>query len=137
VDVAATVARMREFYRQRETQLTLAPPDLNQLTQQVADLTRARWSDMPQQRGVMIKMQTELALDLPAIMGVESEIRETLINLVFNAVDAMPEGGALTLRSKVVEVEAGSAEAPALRHVQAEVVDTGIGMDEETRLTVQ
>jgi CheY-like chemotaxis protein len=127
------VARMREFYRQREPQLTLARVDLNQLVQQVADLTRARWSDMPQQRGISIKMQTELAAALPAIMGVESEIREALINLVFNAVDAMPDGGVLTLRTKVVEVAPVSAESPALRHVQVEVADTGIGMDEDTR----
>src|SRR6266702_1423702 len=42
-DVAHTVARMREFYRQREPQLTLMPVHLNLLVQQVVDLTRARW----------------------------------------------------------------------------------------------
>ena len=46
---------MREFYRQREPQLALAPVDLNKLVQQVIDLTRARWSDMPQQRGIVIE----------------------------------------------------------------------------------
>src|SRR4029077_14448337 len=50
-DVAQTVARMREFYRPREEQLTLQPVDLNLLVQQVVDLTRARWSDMAQRRG--------------------------------------------------------------------------------------
>ena len=59
-DVAETVARMREFYRQREPQLALAPVDLNLLVQQVLDLTRARWSDLPQQRGIVIEIQTEL-----------------------------------------------------------------------------
>src|SRR5436190_7675002 len=44
-DVAETVARLREFYRQREPQMTLVPLDLNALVVQVADLTRARWSD--------------------------------------------------------------------------------------------
>ena len=57
------------------------------------DLTRARWSDMPQQKGVVIEMRTEFEPDPPAIMGVESEIRDALINLIFNAVDAMPSGG--------------------------------------------
>jgi hypothetical protein len=88
-DVAKTVARMKDFYRQREPQLKLSPVHLNALVQQVVDLTRARWSDMPQQQGVVIEMRTEFAPDLPAIMGVESEIREALINLIFNAVDAM------------------------------------------------
>ena len=59
-DVAATVARMREFYRQREPQLTLVRVHLNELVQQVLDLTRARWSDMPQQRGVVVRLITEL-----------------------------------------------------------------------------
>jgi signal transduction histidine kinase/ActR/RegA family two-component response regulator len=125
-DVAHTVARMREFYRQREPQLTLLPVDLNHLTQQVLDLTRARWSDMPQKRGIVIQLQSELAPDLPPIAGVESEIREALINLVFNAVDAMPEGGTLTLRTKTGG-ELGQ------RHVEVEVADSGVGMDEETR----
>ena len=73
-DVAQTVSRMKEFYRQRETQLTLAPVKLNQLIQQVIDLSRARWSDMPQQRGIFIKMETDFAPELPAVQGVESEI---------------------------------------------------------------
>ncbi|MDC8756109.1 ATP-binding protein [Janthinobacterium fluminis] len=134
-DVAATVARMREFYRQREPQLTLAPVDASLLVQQVVDLTRARWSDMPQQRGIVIELRTELAAGLPAIMGVEGEIREALTNLVFNAVDAMPEGGTLTLRTVLgPEPEPapdGAVAAPRL--VIIEVGDSGVGMDDSTR----
>ena len=122
-DVSSTVARMREFYRQRETQLPHADVKLNQLVQQVVDLTRARWSDMPQQRGIVIELRTELAADSPAIMGEESEIRDALTNLVFNAVDAMPQGGTLTLRTGAVESG----------QVQVEVSDTGVGMSEDAR----
>ncbi|MDB6019023.1 MAG: hybrid sensor histidine kinase/response regulator [Pedosphaera sp.] len=132
-DVAATVARLREFYRQRESQLTLTPVAVNRLLQQVIDLTRARWRDMPLQQGMVIQMQTELAPDLPAIMGAESEIREALTNLVFNAVDAMPNGGTLTLRTKITEGAPDSLKTAAPHRVQVEVSDTGIGMDEETR----
>ncbi|MBW8864534.1 MAG: response regulator [Verrucomicrobia bacterium] len=124
-DVAQTVARMREFYRQRETQLAMKPVKLNPLIQQVIELSRARWSDMPQQRGVFIKMETSLAPELPAVLGVESEIREALVNLLFNAVDAMPEGGTLTLRTGI------SGDAPGFARV--EVIDTGVGMNEDTR----
>ncbi|WP_428424089.1 PAS domain S-box protein [Methylibium sp.] len=126
-DVAATVARMREFYRQREPQLLLTPVQLNPLVQQVVDLTQARWSDMPQRRGMVIRLGIELAPDLPAVLGVESEVREALINLVFNAVDAMPDGGVLTLRTH----EGGTGAAA--RHAVVEVTDTGVGMDEDTR----
>ncbi len=124
-DVSHTVARMREFYRQREQQLALTPVNLNQMIQQVIDLSRARWSDMPQQRGIFIKIETDLAAALPPVMGVESEIREALVNLIFNAVDAMPNGGTLALRTKI-------SGKPA-RLAQVEVTDTGIGMDEDVR----
>jgi PAS domain S-box-containing protein len=123
-DVAQTVARMREFYRHREPQLALAPIQMNQLVEQVIDLTRARWSDMPQQRGVVIEMQHELAPDLPTVMGVESEVREALTNLIFNAIDAMPDGGLMTLRTGI---------ATADTSIYVEVCDNGIGMDEDTR----
>ena len=105
-DVAQTVARMREFYRPREPQMVLERVQLNELVQQVVDLTRVRWNDMPQQRGVTIELKLELANPLPVIMGADSEIREALTNLVFNAVDAMPEGGTLTLRTRVDELRA-------------------------------
>ncbi|OLD70123.1 MAG: hypothetical protein AUI33_08500, partial [Ignavibacteria bacterium 13_1_40CM_2_61_4] len=132
-DVAHTVSRLREFYRQREPQLMLLPVDLTQVLQQAVDLTRARWSDMPQQRGLVIDVHMDLAPDLPAIMGVESELREALLNLVFNAVDAMPEGGNLTLRTRAVSAEPRGGKGEALTHVQVEICDTGMGMDEDTR----
>ncbi len=129
-DVAHTVARMREFYRQPQAQIALGPVHLNVLAGQVIDLTRARWSDMPQQRGIVVQLRVELDPDLPAIAGIESEIREALTNLVFNAVDAMPEGGVLTLRTKVPERPSGTTRS---QQVCVEVDDTGIGMDPETR----
>ncbi len=131
-DVAETVARMREFYRPREQQLVLGRVALNRLVEQVVDLTRARWSDLPQQRGVVIRLQRDLAPSLPEIMGAEVEIRDALTNLIFNAVDAMPEGGTLTLRTRIDPDLGGSGDSRP-RHVQVEVCDTGIGMSEETR----
>jgi PAS domain S-box-containing protein len=133
-DVGQTVARMREFYRQREPQMTLVPVNMNSLVKQVVDLTRARWSDMALHRGIAIEMRTEFAENLPAIMGAENEIREALTNLIFNAVDAMPSGGPLTLRTTVIGEHAPESQASAVvQFVQLEVIDSGIGMDEDTR----
>jgi len=129
-DVSQTVARMREFYRQREAQVTMAPVHVNDLVQHVIDLTRARWNDMPQQRGVVIEIKTELAAGSPTIMGVESEIRGALVNLVFNAVDALPEGGTVTLRTRV---DANVLAPDDSNLVDIEVSDTGAGMDDDTR----
>jgi signal transduction histidine kinase/CheY-like chemotaxis protein len=131
-DVARTVARMREFYRQRETQVGLLPVDMNRLVQQVLELTKARWSDMAQRRGVVIEMKSDLAADLPAVMAADNEIREALTNLIFNAVDAMPSGGPLTLRTGAWQ-EPGQSDAGGRKFVQIEVMDGGVGMDENTR----
>jgi signal transduction histidine kinase/ActR/RegA family two-component response regulator len=132
-DVGQTVARMREFYRQRERQSELAPLELNPLVNQVLALTSARWRDLPQERGTMIHVQTELASDLPKMLGTESDIRDALTNLVFNAVDAMPEGGTLTLRTRAIAGEGAHFAAERWQAVELEVSDTGVGMDEQTR----
>jgi len=123
-DVAGTVSRMRDFYRKREPQVLLESVDLNRIVQGVIDLTRSRWRDQPQERGLVIQVRAELTRPLPAILGAENEIRDALTNLVLNAIDAMPEGGVLTVRTSVSNVR------PALN---LEVIDTGVGMDEETK----
>jgi signal transduction histidine kinase/ActR/RegA family two-component response regulator/HAMP domain-containing protein len=134
-DVTQTVSRMREFYRQREAQLALHPVDINSLVYHVLDLTRVRWRDIAQENGVSIELKTEMADELPPIRGVESEIREALTNLVLNAIDAMPQGGNLILRTRVTtESRAPSAHLGTVqRLVIVEVADTGVGMDEDTR----
>jgi PAS domain S-box-containing protein len=123
-DVAGTVSRMRDFYRKREPQVLLESVDLNRIVQGVIDLTRSRWRDLPQERGVVIEVRPELTRPLPPILGAENEIRDALTNLVLNAIDAMPEGGVLALRTSVSAVRSA---------LNLEVVDTGVGMDEETR----
>jgi CheY-like chemotaxis protein len=70
----------------------------------------------------VIELQTDFEAGLPEVAGDESEIRDALTNLVLNAVDAMPEGGTLSLQTSL---RGGS--------VCISVSDTGIGMNEETR----
>jgi PAS domain S-box-containing protein len=132
-DVAHTVSRMREFYRQREHQVSMLPVDLNRVAAEVAELTRARWQDMAQQRGIVIELTTELEQALPAALGVESEIRDALINLVFNGVDAMPHGGTLVLRTLTISGATEQAQEATAHRVAVEVSDTGVGMDADTK----
>jgi PAS domain S-box-containing protein len=123
-DVARTVQRMRAFYLPRGMEHTLAPVDINQILMQVIDLTRARWSNIPQERGVVVHVESDLDAGLPDVLGAENEMRDAFTNLLLNAVDAMPDGGTITLRTR----------AEARNHqVVVEVQDTGVGMSETTR----
>jgi signal transduction histidine kinase/ActR/RegA family two-component response regulator len=133
-DVAHIVARLREFYRQREEKEPMFPLNLNQLVDQVIDMTRPRWRDIPQGRGITIEMETILAEDLPEVVGLESEVREAMTNVILNAVDAMPNGGTLTVRTRSGGLPAslGSNGDHGPTHGILEVNDTGTGMSGET-----
>lgn len=130
-DVAETVSRMRAFYRFRESQQELRPVELPAVIGEVLELTRPRWADMPQQEGVVISVDLQIDADLPLVMGSESELRDGLTNLVFNAVDAMPQGGTVTVRAYSRESSAADVLVPA--KVFLEVIDDGVGMDAATR----
>ena len=80
---------------------------------------------------MVIELQTELQSQLPPVPGVASELRDALTNLVFNAVDAMPQGGRLSLRTRLLVPAAANGGARGC--VQLAVADSGVGMDEETR----
>jgi signal transduction histidine kinase/CheY-like chemotaxis protein len=133
-DVARTVTRMQELYRPRTLDKAFGAIELNKLVEQVLELTRSRWRDIPQERGIVIEVVKSLQADLPRVRGVESEIREALTNLVFNAVDAMPDGGLLSLRTRTRhDQRVGAPGLPPRELVVLEVGDSGIGMSEETR----
>jgi len=120
--VVQTVARLREFCRPRESQAVREAVDLNDVVQQSVVLTRARWQTMTLGKGIAVRLEQDLADGLPTIMGIESEIRDAVVNLIFNAVDAMPNGGTITLQTRAL----GNGAS-------IEVRDTGTGMDEQTR----
>lgn len=124
-DVSRTVQRMRAFYLPRGLELTLSPIDINEIVKQVIDLTRARWSNMPQERGIVVQVTTELEEGLPYILGADNEVRDALTNLLLNAVDALPDGGTITFRTRTDARD---------DQVIVEVEDNGIGMSETTRM---
>jgi signal transduction histidine kinase/CheY-like chemotaxis protein len=132
-DIAKIVRRMREFYRQRSDAEQLIPVNLNQVIEDVIELTRPRWRDLSQHQGVSIQIQRELEPELPMLSSDAGELREALINLVFNAVDALPHGGAITFVTRSLTPPASEPGRLAERQIQVEVRDNGVGMDEKVR----
>lgn len=129
-DVAHIVERLREFYRPRDGRETLAMLNINAVVEQAVGMTRPRWRDIPQSRGVMIELGTDLDSHVPEFAGIETEIRESLTNLILNAVDAMPTGGTITIRTRLEDFNGRPKVSEA---VVLEVQDTGVGMDEKTQ----
>ncbi len=120
-DAVKIVNRLREFYRHRKDTDVYQPVDLNQLVEQAVVLTQPKWKDQVMAGGATVWIETSLA-ELPAVRGNPSELREVLIGLIFNAVDALPRGGTITIRT------AFDGECVCL-----EVRDTGTGMTDEVR----
>jgi CheY-like chemotaxis protein len=88
-------------------------------------MTEPRWKDQAQSRGIQIELSTQFE-EVPFILGSPSELREVLTNIIFNAIDAMPEGGRLTL----------STHHPAEDWIEVRISDTGVGMTEEVKRRV-
>ena len=119
-DGAQTVRRIQEFARMRRTR-PWQRVDLAELVREVVEATRPRWSDQAQARGVAYAMRLDLS-PVPAVTGDPAELREGLLNLLFNALDAMPQGGSLTFSTGIDG-----------DRVVCVVTDTGVGMIEEVR----
>jgi signal transduction histidine kinase/ActR/RegA family two-component response regulator len=132
-DIARIVARMREFYRRRDNSEQLAWVDINQIVDEVIELTRPRWRDLSQRQGISINIERDLASDLPALLGDAAELREAFTNLVFNAVDALPTGGNISFVTRIVPGPVSKKSGIPTAQIQVEVRDNGIGMDEKTR----
>jgi signal transduction histidine kinase/ActR/RegA family two-component response regulator len=120
-DAAQIVKRLREFHRPDDGAETRVALQLNSLIEQAVTMTRPRWKDEARAQGREVSVRCELN-ELPPLMGDPAELREMLTNLIFNAVDAMPDGGEITIRT--------AQEESTIRLCLA---DTGMGMDEETR----
>jgi len=127
MDGAQVVRRLQDFARQR-VQSALGQVDLTQVIQEAVDLTRPRWEDEPQRRGAAIRVETKFAPNLQ-VLGHPAELREVLTNLIFNAVDAMPMGGILTVCARSV----AERDKRGVPWVECSLMDTGIGMSEDVR----
>ena len=117
---ADTIRRLQSF---AATRMAEAPTlvNLSALVQEAVALARPRWKDEAEAHGVRVEVVTDLAETAP-VVGISPDLREMLINLILNAVDAMPGGGRLYLTTRRRD-----------DRVELLVKDTGTGMSEMVR----
>ncbi|HVQ77417.1 MAG TPA: GAF domain-containing protein [Candidatus Binatia bacterium] len=121
LDGAHTVRQLQEFTRIRRNQ-PFGAVDLNQVVHDALDDTEARWGAEARRRGLQVRVETALDPRRPHVLGDAAELREALVNMILNALDAMPGGGDVTLRT----LEVGD-------RVELAVSDTGIGIPADLR----
>jgi len=119
-DGAKTVKRIQDFARQRRDH-NFEPVSIDQILLDASEITRPRWKNCAEASNIHITLNLQFGSNA-IVMGDDSELREVLVNMVFNAIDAMPEGGTLSLITTTV----GDS-------VLIKVIDTGVGMYPEVR----
>ena len=112
--IAGIIERMRHFYRPPRGEL--APTNVNQLLEETLALAGLNLRDGT------VRIIFTPAPDLPPVDGNGDQLRQVFLNLVLNAIDAMPDGGTLTVRT-----------IAALTLAIIEIQDTGIGIPDDLR----
>jgi two-component system NtrC family sensor kinase len=112
--IARIIERMREFYRPDRG--TMAACDINQLLEETLALAGLNMQHQP------FRVIFTPAHDLPKVIGNADQLRQVFLNLILNAIEAMPDGGTLTVRT---------IAGPTVALI--EVQDTGIGIPDDIR----
>jgi two-component system, NtrC family, sensor kinase len=91
----STVQRMLDFYRPGA--VSPSEVDIHDLVYYVLNLM----SKQLEKQGVQV--QTDMPENLPSVIAVGSQVQQVLINLILNSFDAMPQGGEIQIRARVVK----------------------------------
>jgi PAS domain S-box-containing protein len=121
LDGAHTIKKIQEFTRERGDECLFVPLNMNEIVEGTIELMKTKIKDEADERGISIKVET-INDEISSVMGNPTELREVLVNLMMNSIDAMPEGGTITFKTGMVD-----------GHVSIEVVDDGVGMPESIR----
>jgi PAS domain S-box-containing protein len=109
--------------------LSMEPTDLNKLVRDTCDSLR---TSVPR----AIQLEISAGRDLPPVATDSRQMRQVIVDLLMNALEAIREGSAGTILVRTGRTEVGEGDMPALRagkYVELEVLDTGCGMSEETQ----
>jgi len=120
-DGAETVRRIQEFARRRDDDKYFTSVDINEIVDNALEFTRMKWKDNAESQGIKINIKKELST-LPITSGSAAELREVLTNLINNAVDAMPQGGEIKIKTYQEDT-----------HITIKVEDTGVGIPRALR----
>ena len=116
------VEQVLTFARNAEPQLQ--PTDVNKLINDLRVLVRQKTA---QQK---VELETRFANGLPRVRADGPQLSQVFLNLTLNALEAMPDGGRLTIETRAIHLP---KSAPEPTHMRIEFTDTGCGMDAETR----
>jgi PAS domain S-box-containing protein len=121
MDGAHTIRKIQEFTRSKTDESLFAPLNVNEITEGAVELVKTKVKDEAEAKGIQIGVR-EIKNEVPLVMGNPTELREVLFNILLNSIDAMPQGGTITLKTAVWD-----------GHVLIEVNDNGMGMPESVR----
>ncbi len=121
IDGSETVRRIQQFARLRPDEQFVAV-DVNRIVQDAVAIIKPRWEEKTAQENRPLELRLELGT-VPTVNGRPAALTEVMTNLMLNAIDAMPEGGTLTLTTRPGDD----------RTVVIAVADTGLGMSEPVR----
>ncbi len=121
LEAAQIVERLREFHHVPSPNSRHETIAIDRLIEQAVEFTRPRWQSESRARGTPIEIVTEF-VEVAQISGNLAELREMLTALIFNAIEAMPQGGCISIRTQLWG-----------RRVELSLSDTGVGMGDEVR----
>jgi PAS domain S-box-containing protein len=117
--------RMLKFTKTAKDIAGFVPFDINELINVAIDFTMPRWKNMAQAKGINYHMDTEGMEKVPSILCNPTELREVFVNIINNALDAMPDDGRITFRTWSEEDT-----------LFISISDTGEGMSEEVKKNI-
>lgn len=125
LDASSTVKRIQDFARVRKDQ-EFKWVDIDELIEDVIALTKTKWKDQAEANGITIELEVQKdRRTLSPVAGDVSELREVFTNIIFNAVEAMPNGGRIVIRTQTDR-----------KSVFVSFADSGIGIPDEVRARI-
>ncbi len=121
-DGAAIVKRMLTFSKAGKSTSNYILTDINYLIEQAIDFTMPRWKNISQSKGVCNDIDTNGMKKIPEVLCSPTELIDVFINIMNNALDAIPDGGRISFSTESDE-----------NTVLISISDTGVGMPENIK----